>query len=139
MEPMNPYRLGGMLLAAAALLSTMLAGAAQASADTNTDYPWSRLTLAVKAPHGVAHVVRLECQPSGGTHPHANNACRDVSLARGNFDRLPGDPQMIACTMEFRPMIASARGMWHGKRVHWQHQYPNPCVLVSKAGKVFDF
>lgn len=136
---MNPYRLGGALLAAATLLSTLLAGPAQATTHTNAHHSWSRLTLTVRSPHGIAHLARLECQPSGGTHPHADRACNDVAAAGGDFDNLPGAQTLMACTMEFRPVLVSAHGHWFGQPVHWRHQYPNPCVLVSEAGTVFDF
>jgi subtilisin inhibitor-like len=138
---MTSYRLGGALLAAATLLSTVLAGTATATENARpTAHGWSHLILTVEAPHHHHHkAVRLECQPAGGSHPHAKRACLAVAAARGNFDDLRGAQTFVACTMEWRPVVAAARGRWHGHPVYWQHQYPNPCTLLTKTGVVFDF
>jgi hypothetical protein len=138
---MTSYRLGGALLAAAILLTTVLAGTATASNTTNdtADHRRSTLTLAVDGPHGTYTTVRLRCHPAGGSHPKPWRACGELAIAGGDFDNLPGDPAMIACTMEYRPVMATARGRWHGEHVHWQHQYPNPCTLLAATGVVFDF
>lgn len=131
---MTSYRLGGVLLAAATLLATVLAGSASA------DRPWSTLTLTVAtAPQGAGSTVRLFCHPAGGSHPDAKSACRAIKTANGDFDNLPGAQTFVACTMEYRPVIASARGSWHGHRVHWKHKYANPCTLHTDTGVVFDF
>ncbi len=131
---MTSYRLGGVLLAAAALLSTVPAGTATAE-----HAPRSTLTLTLDATRGADSAVRLQCQPSGGSHPRSDHACGDLTAARGDFDHLPGTPETIACTMEHRPVTATARGSWRGERVFWQHQYPNPCTLLHETGVVFDF
>ncbi|HEV7649118.1 MAG TPA: SSI family serine proteinase inhibitor [Actinophytocola sp.] len=130
---MTSYRLGGVLLAAATLLSTVLAGSASA------DRPWSMLTLTVAAPHGAGSTVHLQCHPAGGSHPNPESACRAVGTAHGDFDDLPGSPQFVACTMEYRPVTASARGSWHGRHVRWKHKFANPCTLRADTGVVFDF
>lgn len=129
---MTSYRLGGVLLAAATLLSTMLAG--PASAD-----PRSTLTLTLDAARGAHDAVHLRCDPAGGAHPQPERACAELTAARGDFDHLPGSPETIACTMEHRPLVATARGEWHGETVRWQRQYPNPCTLLYETGVVFDF
>lgn len=149
---MRSTRIGGLLVAAATLLSVVLPGSASAESTdaerstatsttaANSDHrAWSRLTLTVKAARGAKTTVRLDCQPSGGSHPEPKRACLEVTAARGEFDHLPGSPEMIACTMEYRPVVAVVRGHWRGERVHWEHQYPNPCTLLSKTGVVFDF
>lgn len=137
---MTSYRLGGALLAAAILLSTVLAGTATASNTTKpADHPGSTLTLAVDGPHGTYTTVRLRCHPAGGSHPSPRQACRELGFADGDFDSLPGSPENIACTMEYRPVMATAHGRWQGEKVRWQHQYPNPCTLLSATGMVFDF
>jgi hypothetical protein len=137
---MTSYRLGGALLAASILLTTVLAGTATAGTTTNdtADHKRSTLTLAVDGPRGL-YTVRLKCHPSGGSHPNPSEACREVAIAGGDFDNLPGDPAMTACTMEYRPVMATARGRWHGEPVNWQHEYSNPCSLLAATGVVFDF
>ena len=131
---MTSFRLGGVLLAAVTLFSTVSAGTATAD-----HRPSSRLSLTVEGPRGASTTVRLECRPAGGSHPTPRSACREIARAGGDFESLPGSPEMIACTMEYRPVTASARGRWNGERVRWQRQYPNPCTLLSATGVVFDF
>src|ERR1700754_994226 len=104
---MRKYQLCGVLLAAATLLSTVLTGSASA------DRPWSSLTLSVAtAPHGAGATVRLYCHPAGGSHPDPKTACRAIKTAHGDFDNLPGAQTFVACSMEYPPVIASARGTW---------------------------
>lgn len=129
---MTCNRIGAVLLAAAILLSIMPAGAAA------EHHPKSVLTLTLKARHA-KDAVRLECRPAGGTHPHPRRACREIAAAHGDFDRLPGTPETVACTMEYRPVTATVRGTWRGERVRWQHTFPNPCTLRHDTGAVFDF
>jgi hypothetical protein len=138
---MKSLRLSGLLLAAATLLTTVLVTPADATTPgaATADRPVSRLTLTVKAPNGTKTTVHLDCQPAGGSHPKPERACLEVTDARGNLNHLSGSPDMIACTMEYRPVVAVARGHWHGKRVRWEHQYPNPCTLLYRTGVVFDF
>jgi subtilisin inhibitor-like len=117
-----------ILLATVVLLGTVGAGSASA------DRPRSVLTLTAGK-----STVHLMCQPDGGSHPDAKSACRAIKSARGDFDNLPDSPTFAACTMEYRPVTASARGYWHGHRVHWKHKYANPCTLRADTGVVFDF
>jgi subtilisin inhibitor-like len=121
-------KLQTVLLVAVALLATVLAGSASA------DRPRSVLTLTAGK-----STVHLLCHPDGGSHPDATSACRAITTAHGDFDKLPDSPTFVACTMEYRPVTATARGTWHGHRVHWQHKYANPCTLRADTGVVFDF
>jgi hypothetical protein len=130
---MTSLRLGGAVLAAAAMLS-IVPGTAVAA-----DHPSTSLTLTVTPSRGPSTTVRLHCQPAWGSHPEPRLACDAMRQADGDFDNLPGYQQFAACTMEFRPMIASARGTWHGDRVRWKHKFANPCTLRSATGVVFDF
>jgi hypothetical protein len=138
-----------MLLAAATLLTTILTGSANADTSVGTagttttashHHGWTKLALTVYAPrrHDSTTVV-LECQPAGGTHPHPRRACLEVKVARGDFDHLPGTPGMTACTMEFRPVVASVRGLWRGEWVRWHQRYANPCAMRAETGAVFNF
>ncbi|MPZ81996.1 MAG: serine protease [Actinophytocola sp.] len=132
---MTSFRLSGTVLAVAALLSTaVLTGTASAD-----DKPRSTLILRLATPDGASSTVRLECDPAGGSHPNAKPACDEVSVAGGDFDELPGTPQLTACTMEYRPVVASVRGRWEGMRVRWTHEYSNSCTLRVDTGVVFAF
>jgi hypothetical protein len=130
---MTTFRLAGAVLAAAVLLSTVLAGSAAA------ERPSADLTLTVKPPLGLGTTVHLRCHPEGGSHPRPGFACEAVRQAHGDFDKLPGAQQFVACTMEYRPVVATARGTWYGHPVHWRHKFANPCTLRTATGVVFDF
>jgi len=138
----------GVLLAAATLLATILTGSA--SADTSAraggttttashHHGWTKLALTVFSRRGHDTTVLLECQPPDGTHPHPRRACRELKFAHGDFDNLPGSPEQTSCTMEFRPVVASVRGLWRGEWVRWHHRYSNPCTMRAETGAVFDF
>ncbi len=134
---MRSFRFGGIVVAVAALLSTVLTGGASATPYHHHHHPSSVLYLTVAA-HGTSSTVRLRCHPEGGSHPSPWRACRAVTRARGDFDRLPGRRGM-ACTLDYRPVVASVRGMWHGARLHWRHRFGNACAMHVRTGAVFDF
>ncbi|WP_069817079.1 SSI family serine proteinase inhibitor [Streptomyces sp. TP-A0874] len=120
------------VLAAAALASTpLLPGTAQA---VEPDQLFLRV---VDNNHSWVRGVRLSCPPDGVRHPNALAACQDLRAARGNLNRLPGDPH--ACSLHSEPVTATADGSWRGKRIHWRKEFANPCALDAYAGPVFRF
>lgn len=123
-------RLSGALLAVA--LPFAVSGVASACPDTT-------LTLTVTTQEGDAESVELTCEPPGGTHPNATAACTEVLAAQGDFESLPGNQEVTACTMEYRPVTAVAEGKWHGEPVSWEHEYGNACSLHTATGAVFRF
>jgi hypothetical protein len=127
---MNLTRIGGVLLAV--VLPFVVTGVAAASPDTS-------LTLTVSVPNGSAEVVQLECDPPGGSHPHAKPACAALRKAHGDFDALADQQEPASCTMEYRPVVARAHGRWHGQPVHWKHEFGNDCTLRTATGPVFRF
>lgn len=132
---MTSFRLSGTVLAVAALLSSaVLAGTASAE-----HRPRSMLILEVVSTDGASGMVRLECGPAGGSHPRPKPACEQVTAAGGDFDRLPGRPQLTACPMVYRPVVAFVRGRWEGMRVRWARKYGNDCTMHADTGAVFDF
>lgn len=126
---------GVVLLATSAMLVPIAAGAGTSAAT-----PPTVLVLSVRAvAPGPPHLAVLRCDRPGGSHPRAGEACADLRRAGGDFDHLPGDPQAQFCTLEYRPVIASARGVWEGRSVRWAHTYGNRCALRVATGPVFDF
>jgi Subtilisin inhibitor-like len=123
-------RVGGTLLALA--LPFAVSGVAGAC-------PVHALTLTVTSPIGDSKSVELTCEPAGGTHPNANRACAEILAAQGDFDALPGDPDQVACTMEYRPTTAAVEGTWDGEHIVWQREFSNDCTLHSATGAVFRF
>jgi hypothetical protein len=122
-------RLSGVLLAVA--LSFVVTGTAGA---TQTSY----LSLAVMASDGPVEVVNLVCDPTGGSHPNAKEACAELMAAGGDLNQVSTD-EPVACTMEYRPVTASAYGHWEGRPVAWDQEFPNNCTLTTDTGTVFDF
>ena len=85
-------------------------------------------------------VTWLRCDPPRGKHSNATDACRDLTTADGDFSKLPGDPNLQFCTLEFQPVKASAYGRWRGRPVSWTSgEYPNRCAMNAALGPVFRF
>ncbi|MCY0938275.1 SSI family serine proteinase inhibitor [Streptomyces sp. H34-S4] len=74
---------------------------------------------------------RLECDPPGGNHPRAEDACaRLETLAREGKDPFSPEPKDQLCTMQDGGR-ATARitGTWHGDRVDSQFRRTNGCEI----------
>ncbi|GAA4152999.1 SSI family serine proteinase inhibitor [Actinomadura keratinilytica] len=134
--------------AALAVLPALPAHAAPTAAPTT-----GNTTDATAAPRGVrgqlrltltypgqstsgTRTVTLRCDPHGGSHPRAATACAELNRRSGRLDRGPDD---AICTMNYSPVVASAKGTWGGRPVDFRKEYPNDCVLRSQTGSVFAF
>jgi hypothetical protein len=127
-------RLSGALLAVVlSFAATVLVVTGTASAQ-QTSY----LSLAIITPEGPFEVVNLECDPTGGSHPNAKEACAELTAADGDLNQV-GTDEPVACTMEYRPVTASARGHWEGRPVAWDQEFPNNCTMTTDTGTVFAF
>jgi hypothetical protein len=83
--------------------------------------------------------VTLRCDPPGGTHPKAAQACADVAKSHGDLAQLPAGANPRACFMIYAPVTATAQGAWHGEAVRFTTKFPNTCVMRDKTGSIFDF
>jgi hypothetical protein len=99
----------------------------------------SRLVLHTVAGTSPQHTVVLQCDPTGGTHPKAAEACADVAKAGGNLAQMPAGAAPRACFMIYAPVTVTAQGKWQGQPVRFTKKYPNTCVMHDKTGSVFDF
>jgi hypothetical protein len=99
----------------------------------------ARLVLHTTAGTSPQHTVTLQCDPPGGTHPRAAEACADVSRAGGDLAQMPQSKNARACFMIYAPVTVQAQGSWHGQPVKFTKKYPNTCVMRDKTGSVFDF
>ncbi|MEU6080408.1 SSI family serine proteinase inhibitor [Streptomyces sp. NPDC047108] len=129
---------------AAVLLSTCLAGAAHAGPAAPPHRqagpaPSDGLALTVSGSGDTwIRGVLLRCSPEpDGLHPRAAEACAEVERARGDLDRLSGEPAV--CSDEFDPVTASAKGMFQGESVVWRRTYANACRMSAATGNVFRF
>jgi hypothetical protein len=80
---------------------------------------------------GQRSVTTLACGPAGGTHPAAEAACAVIAAA-GSIEAVP--PAEGFCTMEYRPVTATAYG-----HEHFEQTFGNPCILRMAKGEVFSF
>ncbi len=95
----------------------------------------TRLTLRTST----GHTVTLRCDPPGGDHPKAEQACQDVAKSGGDLQQMPANANPRACFMIYAPVTVSAQGDYRGQPVKFQKKYPNTCVMRDKTGSIFDF
>ncbi|GAA2354593.1 hypothetical protein GCM10010170_046750 [Dactylosporangium salmoneum] len=108
-------------------------GAAQAGAR-----PGTSLVLTVAKGESTRPVQRravLTCQPAGGSHRQARDACAQLAKVGGRFERLQLDGG--ACTMQYDPVTVTANGSWKGRKVAYRHTFGNACTLATTTGAVF--
>ena len=126
-----------LLFACLALAAPLVPGTATAAPLAAPLLPASGLVLSVQPEMGKLSTTQLSCEPAGGLHKHAEQACDQLLPVEGDFRRLEATDAM--CTMELNPTKATLRGKWRNKKVDFQQVYSNPCVVRAYTGKVFDF
>ncbi|WP_175541417.1 SSI family serine proteinase inhibitor [Streptomyces aidingensis] len=118
-------------------------GAPTAAAATPEPPPASELTLRLEALSGPGFLNRdlprevvLECEPAGGSHPAAQDACRSLLRVGGQFERLSGQG---ACPDVWEPVLATAEGTWQGRAVSYSEIFGNLCDAAVGTDHVFAF
>lgn len=130
------------LIARTFLTATTIVGAALVPATVSaepTPEAASLLTLAVhegdqKVP---ARTATLACEPTGGTHPYADESCNSLKAAHGDFNGLRRESTM--CTMELAPVTVTAEGTWQRRPVRFEKSFSNSCVAKAETEKLFAF
>lgn len=117
----------GAAVAAAASVAT-LSVASPASADVTDTW------LRVDGPGGV---VTLTCDPAGGTHPYAQQACDEIAKADGVIADVP--PLPAVCPMYVDPTPVSVIGIWHGRQIVFRETELNPPCAKISHGHIFDY
>lgn len=84
-----------------------------------------------------ARTIRLTCEPSGGDHPKAAQACDELLRAGGEVSAVEDTDG--SCTLEYRPVHVTAHGDWRGEPRSFESTYPNECTVRHDTGPVFDF
>ncbi|WP_306367417.1 SSI family serine proteinase inhibitor [Nocardiopsis sp. CC223A] len=111
-----------------ALLTALAITPGTASADRSS----ARYVLAITDEGtGQRSVTTLDCDPAGGAHPAAEAACAAIAEA-GSIEAIPPDEGF--CTMEYRPVTATAYG-----HERFEQTFGNHCVLRLAKGEVFAF
>ncbi|GIG63754.1 SSI family serine proteinase inhibitor [Phytomonospora endophytica] len=93
------------------------------------------LVLTTEGSSGTA-VAELRCEPTGGTHAQAPEACSVLAGVDGDFDDLDVAPGTI-CPTIYDPVVVTAKGQWRGTLVDHVREYANTCELRAATGPVF--
>ncbi|MFG2085097.1 MULTISPECIES: SSI family serine proteinase inhibitor [unclassified Spirillospora] len=121
------------------LATGVIAGAVIALMPAVPAEPGTSLRLTLTHPDRATtggRATTLRCGPPGGGHPEAARACSELGESGGAFTHAP-DGRM--CTAVHSPVIAEAKGRWHGKPVRFRAGFGNDCAMRSRTGMVFAF
>ncbi|MFI0351740.1 SSI family serine proteinase inhibitor [Actinomadura sp. 9N407] len=135
-----PHLVATALTGAALALLPAEAAVAEPPATPPATAPATSLRLTLTHPGdgaSGARSVTLQCDPLGGTHPKAAQACAELARSGGRIEREPD--RDAVCTMIHAPVIAEARGHWRGRPVRFRAEYANDCVLDARTGSLFRF
>ncbi|GAA3838746.1 hypothetical protein GCM10022226_71230 [Sphaerisporangium flaviroseum] len=104
--------------------------------------PVSRVLLLTVArgesPTPTDRVAFLECPATGGTHPKAAEACKQLERVSANLNDLNVSPD-TRCTKEYDPVTVYGAGLWDTSRLSYERTFGNRCELRATTGAVFDF
>jgi hypothetical protein len=125
------------ILAALAILAGATVVAAPTSSAATADEGLTTLRLSVTGVGSTAaRTAVLKCEPAGGSHRQAAEACGELEGVNGTFASLnvrrPG-----YCTTEYDPVTVTATGQWRGSTVSFEQTFVNKCVLSTRTGVVF--
>jgi hypothetical protein len=85
----------------------------------------------------VGSEVTLKCEPTGGSHTEAEDACASLTEADGDLDALP-DRELI-CPEVYQPVTVEVGGKWNDMVVEFERTYANLCFAFSESDGVFKF
>ncbi|GGN73211.1 subtilase-type protease inhibitor [Actinoplanes lobatus] len=118
---------------------TAAAVAVPAPATAHDNRPSTALLVSVQfvdEPEQLSRTALLYCDVDGGSHRSAAAACQELRAVDGDFHALP-DADGI-CTREYRPVVATAVGLWAGRMTSYREVFSNNCLLLRATGSVFD-
>ena len=125
-----------ILAAAAALLTLPLAAACSATGDTGspTALPSADLStdLVVTVSDGNSEQeFTVQCDPTGGTHPRPESACKFLELAaQWGQDPFAEPPADAVCSQVYGgPQEATVVGTWRGKPVDARFSRTDGCQI----------
>lgn len=133
----------GTITGLALALVTSLAGSPTPA--EGAAVPMARLRLTVideSRPVPVSRWVSLTCDPAGGTHPRAVEACRELHLNLAPIAGRPADAitgLTARCTTEYAPRTILAEGHWSRRAIRHRADYGNDCLLRAATGTVYQF
>ncbi|MCP2338057.1 SSI family serine proteinase inhibitor [Actinomadura rupiterrae] len=91
--------------------------------------PANHLTVSVQASaQSPAKSWTLTCDPAGGDHPKAAQACAALAKAPDAFKPVPAD---MMCTKIYGgPEVATVKGTWHGQAIDTRFTRVDGCQLA---------
>jgi hypothetical protein len=89
------------------------------------------------SPPGKTISATLTCDPIGGTHSHAAQACKDIAAAKGDIAAIPPQP-MMGCLAVWQPVSITVRGTWSDKTIDFSGTDSNASCARISHGYVFD-
>ncbi|MEV5934168.1 SSI family serine proteinase inhibitor [Streptomyces sp. NPDC052079] len=124
-------------LAAAVVLLACAAPARANSAGLAAQESWLMLSVSQgETTSASADGTMLRCDPPGGEHRRAADACAVLAAADGRIADVPSEDAV--CPMVYAPVTAHAHGMWRDRPVTYTETFPNTCTLTARTGPIFD-
>ena len=127
-------------LAAAGLVAVAACGSGGSGAGSGTTAPPAKVLLNVvvtPSPGAKPEHWTLRCEPTGGSHPDAEAACRQLLKAKNPFGPIP---RGIMCPMiAAGPAQASVTGTYFGRHVTGTFSQGSGCSAMrwAQLGEVF--
>jgi hypothetical protein len=81
-------------------------------------------------------VATLICEPNGGTHPRADEACKDIAEAKGDIAAVPPYPR-VGCLPVWQPVTITVRGTWGDKVIDYSAQQGSVSCASISHGSIF--
>jgi hypothetical protein len=135
-----PYVVSAALCALAVAACGSGAGPAQAGPSSASASPAAKVSLVIEVtpqPGAKAERWTLQCEPTGGTQPHAATACHQLLAAKRPFAPIPHG---IMCPMiATGQQTATVKGTWFGTPVDTTFSRLSGCAAVrwAELGQVF--
>ncbi|WP_448316663.1 SSI family serine proteinase inhibitor [Streptomyces sp. CO7] len=131
----------GVMATAGSVVPAAAAGAGSSGASGGGAAALSSLTITKSGPSWSgqpARQVTLQCEPSGGTHPAAADACAKLLAVGGQFDKLQPVGN-LACPPVWMPTTVTVTGTWRLQPVYWTKTYSSDCDAGVRSDYVFRF
>ncbi|MEV0644734.1 SSI family serine proteinase inhibitor [Phytomonospora sp. NPDC050363] len=125
------------VVALSACFAAAFAAGSATSATARSSEEAASLVLTVSGSASTTEAT-LSCEPTGGTHVQAAEACRALIGVGGEFGALDVAPD-TNCPAIYDPVRATARGVWAGTVVSYDREFGNSCELGARTGPVFAF
>jgi hypothetical protein len=81
-------------------------------------------------------VATLTCDPTGGTHPRAAEACKDIAEAKGDIAAVPPYPR-TGCLPVWQPVTVTVRGTWGGQVIDFTDDAGSVSCAAISHGAIF--